>query len=217
MLQIQRFNKVLKTSVIIGDLVILNVLFISLYSIWNEVIGQSIRIGALPQTLSLFNLCYFACAAYGGVVLHHRGSRADQVMLRVLRNMFFFILLTMSVYSFAGYGDEIPIRFFISFFIVLAIALISFRLFFHSCIQAYRSRGGNTRLVVLLGSAENVMELFREMTADRSTGYRVVGYFDSYPNFKFSEKCPYLGTPDEVKEYLEAKHIEQVYCCWPRP
>ncbi len=36
MIQVQRFNKVLKLAVILGDLVILNVLFISFNSIWNE-------------------------------------------------------------------------------------------------------------------------------------------------------------------------------------
>lgn len=39
MIQVQRFNKVLKLAVILGDLVILNVLFISFNSIWNELFG----------------------------------------------------------------------------------------------------------------------------------------------------------------------------------
>ena len=41
MIQVQRFNKVLKLAVILGDLVILNVLFISFNSIWNELFGLS--------------------------------------------------------------------------------------------------------------------------------------------------------------------------------
>lgn len=40
MIQVQRFNKVLKLAVILGDLVILNVLFISFNSIWNELFGK---------------------------------------------------------------------------------------------------------------------------------------------------------------------------------
>ena len=61
MIQVQRFNKVLKLAVILGDLVILNVLFISFNSIWNELFGERTCSGTLPQILTLFSVCYFAC------------------------------------------------------------------------------------------------------------------------------------------------------------
>lgn len=60
MIQVQRFNKVLKLAVILGDLVILNVLFISFNSIWNELFGERACSGTLPQILTLFSVCYFA-------------------------------------------------------------------------------------------------------------------------------------------------------------
>lgn len=78
MIQVQRFNKVLKLAVILGDLVILNVLFISFNSIWNELFGERACSGTLPQILTLFSVCYFACTISGGVILHRRGARADQ-------------------------------------------------------------------------------------------------------------------------------------------
>ena len=66
MIQIQRFNKALKSAVIIGDLAILNILFVSLYFIWTTHSEQKVFDGTLPQILVLFSLCYFACtvAAY---------------------------------------------------------------------------------------------------------------------------------------------------------
>ena len=72
MIQVQRFNKVLKLAVILGDLVILNVLFISFNSIWNELFGERACSGTLPQILTLFSVCYFACTISGGVILHRR-------------------------------------------------------------------------------------------------------------------------------------------------
>lgn len=74
MIQVQRFNKVLKLAVILGDLVILNVLFISFNSIWNELFGERACSGTLPQILTLFSVCYFACTISGGVILHRRGA-----------------------------------------------------------------------------------------------------------------------------------------------
>lgn len=69
MIQVQRFNKVLKLAVILGDLVILNVLFISFNSIWNELFEERACSGTLPQILTLFSVCYFACTISGGVIL----------------------------------------------------------------------------------------------------------------------------------------------------
>jgi len=69
MIQVQRFNKALKLAVILGDLVILNVLFISFNSIWNELFGERAYSGTLPQILTLFSVCYFACTISGGVIL----------------------------------------------------------------------------------------------------------------------------------------------------
>ena len=97
MIQVQRFNKVLKLAVILGDLVILNVLFISFNSIWNELFGERAYSGTLPQILTLFSVCYFACTISGGVILHRRGARADQIVFRALRNVFYFSLLSTSL------------------------------------------------------------------------------------------------------------------------
>ena len=94
MIQVQRFNKALKLAVILGDLVILNVLFISFNSIWNELFGERACSGTLPQILTLFSVCYFACTISGGVILHRRGARADQIVFRVLRNVFYFSFLS---------------------------------------------------------------------------------------------------------------------------
>lgn len=94
MIQVQRFNKVLKLAVILGDLVILNVLFISFNSIWNELFGERTCSGTLPQILTLFSVCYFACTISGGVILHRRGARADQIVFRVTpqRVLFLFFI-----------------------------------------------------------------------------------------------------------------------------
>ena len=57
--------------------------------------------------------------------------------------------------------------------------------------------------MVLVGSSENNRELYYELTNQDWTGFRVKGYFDFEPNPKFPQECPYLGKPQDVKEYLE--------------
>lgn len=73
MIQVQRFNKALKSAVIIGDLVILDVLFVLQYILWTTCLEQKVSDGTLPQILVLFSLCYFACTISRGIILHRRG------------------------------------------------------------------------------------------------------------------------------------------------
>ncbi len=66
-----------------------------------------------------------------------------------------------------------------------------------------------------MGSTENMTELYHEMTNDPTSGYRVIGYFDSVPNENFPASCPYLGKPEETIDYLKQHHVEQLYCSLP--
>ena len=59
MIQVQRFNKALKLAVILGDLVILNVLFISFNSIWNEVVwGKGLQWHFTPNSNSIQRMLF---------------------------------------------------------------------------------------------------------------------------------------------------------------
>lgn len=120
MIQIQRFNKALKSAVIIGDLAILNILFVSLYFIWMTHSEQKVFDGTLPQILVLFSLCYFACTISRGIILHRRGVRADQVVQHSLLNMFYFILLSMTTFTLADFG-QYSHSFFILFYPFLSV------------------------------------------------------------------------------------------------
>lgn len=214
MVQVKRYNKILEMLVIWGDLVILNLLFLSFNSIWNELFEEKTINDTLPRFLALFSVCYFACATFGGVIFHHRRVRADQIILRVLRNVFYFSLLSLCLVELSECGIYSN-RFFIYYFILLAVCLIIYRLFLRYGIQFYRCHGGNFRTVLYLGSTENIAELYYEMASDKTSGYRVLGYFETAPNAKFPVSCTYLGKPEEVIEYLSHHTVNQLYCCLP--
>ena len=120
MIQVQRFNKALKSAVIIGDLVILDVLFVLQYILWTTCLEQKVSDGTLPQILVLFSLCYFACTISRGIILHRRGVRADQVVQHNLLNMFYFILLSMTTFTLADFG-QYSHPFFILFYLLFAL------------------------------------------------------------------------------------------------
>lgn len=74
----------------------------------------------------------------------------------------------------------------------------------------------HTRFVVLVGSTDNNLEIYHEMSGSEDTGYSVVGYFDGQANPAFPVECPYLGQLAQVQEYLE-KHdyVHYLFCCLP--
>ena len=90
MQEVQRFNKVLKSLVLLGDLILLNLL------LWgfNLLLGTRfwcIHCGSIFQGMILITLCYLLCNMHSGVILHRSVVRPEQIMIRVLRNMVPFV------------------------------------------------------------------------------------------------------------------------------
>ena len=80
------------------------------------------------------------------------------------------------------------------FYIVLIIVIISYRLTFRSILELYRKSGENVRKVVLVGSHENMQELYHSMTDDPTSGYRVLGYFVRFSVRPLSYEHSLFGT-----------------------
>ena len=215
MQEVQRFNKVLKSLVLLGDLILLNLL------LWgfNLLLGTRfwcVHCGSIFQGMTLITLCYLLCNMHSGVILHRPVVRPEQIMIRVLRNMVpfvFFSVCTLLVFHFHFSHS----RYFGLFYVALIIVIVSYRLISRHCLELYRKKGGNVRKVVLVGSHENMQELYHAMTDDPTSGYRVVGYFEDFPSDRYPQDVPYLGQPNEVSVFLEkhAGEINQLYCSLP--
>ena len=186
MQEVQRFNKVLKFIVLLGDVLLLNLLLWGFELIFGNRFYSGVS-SSLYQGMVLLSLCYLVCNIQSGVILHHPVVRPEQIMIRVLRNMVPFVLFS-----------------------------ICFLSLFH--FEFFRSRlFGLYYVVVLVGSHENMQELYHSMTDDPTSGYRVMGYFEDSPSGCYPEEVAYLGQPKEAVEYLEqnAGKIAQLYCSLP--
>lgn len=215
MQEVQRFNKVLKSLVLLGDILLLNLL------LWGFefVFGNRFYYGnpvSLFQGMALLSMCYFVCNIQSGVILHHPVVRSEEIMVRVLRNMVPFVLLSiclLSLFHFEFFRSKL----FGFYYIVLLVTIICYRLTFRYFLELYREKGGNVRKVVLVGSHENMQELYHSMTDDPTSGYRVVGYFEDLPSDRYPDEVLYLGKPKEAIDYLERNvgKIDQLYCSLP--
>ena len=215
MQEVQRFNKVLKSFVLSGDIILLNLLLWVFGSLWGN---RSPFEFSMPlfQNMALMTLCYLVCNIRSGVILHRPVVRPEQIMLRVARNMIPFVLIVLGL-SYIFHFECVNLRQLGAFYVVLIIVIISYRLTFRYILELYRKSGENVRKVVLVGSHENMQELYHAMTDDPTSGYRVLGYFEDFPSGRYPQEVPYLGQPNEVSVFLEkhAGEINQLYCSLP--
>lgn len=206
-----RFNEVIKSIIITGDLCLLNVIFISLYYKFdNQTLGYEFK-NALPQLLVVLNLVYLLCNYSKGIILHERIVRPEQIVLYAIRNTVLHALVFTSIITLTDIGTA-SARFFISFYGIFFFCLACYRLTARYILKKYRKYGGNSRSVILVGSNHNMIELYEEMAGDPTTGFRIIGYFNDLPSESLPASIPYLGIPKEVVAYLQRNLVEQVYC-----
>lgn len=105
MKQILRFNKIIKSIIIAGDLCILNALFVTLYYVLDTDTQRIFFSNSLPQLLVLLNLVYLLCNYSKGVVLHRRIVRADHIVMRAVRNTFCHAVVFISLITLVHFGS----------------------------------------------------------------------------------------------------------------
>ena len=115
MKQILRFNKIIKSIIIAGDLCILNALFVTLYYVLDTDTQRILLSDSLPQLLVLLNLVYLLCNYSKGVVLHRRIVRADHIVMRAVRNTFCHAVVFISLITLVHFGS-LSTRFLVIFY-----------------------------------------------------------------------------------------------------
>ena len=121
------------------------------------------------------------CNIHSGVILYRSVVRPEQIMIRVLRNMVPFVLLStcfLLLFDFEFSNS----RFFGVYYLILIMVIVSYRLTFRRFLELYLKEAGIFAEFVLVGSHENMQELYHAMTDDPTSGYRVLGYFEDVPS-----------------------------------
>ena len=110
-----QINKVVEFIAVLGDLIILNLCLFFLLFFWEEVFVSlpfSCRVSWMMTSLSL---CYLACSASRGRAWNSRAIRADQLVVRVLKNIIIFSVFWACIMAFSGISIISPLFFIIYF------------------------------------------------------------------------------------------------------
>ena len=118
-----QINKVVELIVVFGDLIILNFSLFLLLLFWEKAFVYSPFSGTASLMMTSLSLCYLACSASRGKAWNSREIRADQLVLRVLKNIMMFSVFWACIMAFSGISIVSPLFFVFYFFILFVVIL----------------------------------------------------------------------------------------------
>ena len=107
-------SKLMVFGVILGDLILMNILFTVMYHLWPHMSNSPIFSGGYWEMVSFNTLCYVFSTYYNGVVLHLRKTKNLHIISKVTKNCVKFAIISVAFISLAGY-DAISTRFMVLF------------------------------------------------------------------------------------------------------
>lgn len=204
---------VIRLSIMVGELLILNLLvwaFGSLHLEQQQYI--SIPNGLLRLHLIL-SLCYALCSKHIGIVLHRRFVRAHEILWRVVRTSLYFAPLA-TIILFVIKSPAFQFEFLSSVFLSQVFLNIGLAWAARDIIKRIRSARFIRKNVLFVGPIDHMLELIQAMDKDLTTGYRMLGYFNDAAEIPEEQKAYYLGNIQEAIAYLERHYdkVNELYC-----
>lgn len=196
----------------IGDMVVLNLMFLLVYheldSFYTKAIDNNLR-----EVLLLLNFCYFFSLYFVPIQLHRSIVYLEKIVQRAFSVISLLIFLFATCLIFLNVGDVLA-TFLVVYYVSTIVVFSCWRVFVRMLLKFYRRKGYNFKRVVIVGAGKNGMELYRAMRDDISSGFNILGFFDD--NLALKDILPsYLGTTDKVEEFAIAKDIDEIYCTLP--
>ena len=207
-----RYAHLINTLVVVGDLIILNLVFVIMFELFKSYLDWDV-IGNFRRLLFAFNLSYIPTINFFSIKLAERIVYAEKIVSNVFwficfHAMIFIVLIMMMKL------ENVSRLYFVGLYSVLFIVLICWRLCIRFALKNYRKRGFNFKNIIIIGAGKNGISLYNEMKSDVGYGYRIMGFFEDNPvNIPSDSVC--LGPVDKAKEYITNNPIDEVYCTLP--
>jgi putative colanic acid biosysnthesis UDP-glucose lipid carrier transferase len=199
-------SKLIRTLHLSGDLILINIAFISGYFIK----FSNINITSDERYLTLitiFNFCWFVAAYILKTYDIYRVTRYENIISNLLR-MFLLqtLLLTLFWVSFkAFYYSREQIMW---TYVFLYPLVTSWRFLLVYFLKQYRKQGYNYRRIVVVGSGELAQQLIQVFNNNNHFGYKIVGIFSDSP----SNDIEINGSVDELEAFCLANSVDEIYC-----
>ena len=205
MRQNTKTNNLIRNLVILGDFVILAILFYGYCTIGP---GEYMAEGISPILLCFMSMVSLAVAEYFfPTVIHKRIIASEQVLRQVTLLVVTQCVLT---YLFSKAGFLLTHRpsphslFTLNFTYAFYPIMIAVRFLERWAVKRYRRLGGNSRTAILIGSDPALLPVYKFLISDPATGYRVIGYYANHDIEGAPEELKHLGSLADLNKALQA-------------
>lgn len=179
MRQNTKTNNLIRNLLIIGDFIVLNILFYVFLQFERSYLhlqtGPNGNLLALMQNFGLVVGQYFF-----STIIHKRIIHSDRVFRQIT-----FLVLTQSVSAYVIMKsfflfEDLPapdLIFSVYFALLFYAVMIVLRFIERWIVKHYRRMGKNTRRVTMVGSDESLLGVYHSLMSDPSTGFKILGYY----------------------------------------
>lgn len=166
----------------------------------------------LKTLLVLGFLSYIPAFLYFPPLLYRRIVHVDKIIERVFHLILLYIILYFTVLTILK-GANVPYHYILSLTGVTWLLLSIERVLLRKLVKSIRKKGKNQKKVIFVGLPEYFQKLYKEIS-DPNYGFKIAGIFYNKPEKQdLTVPIPYLGTTDQVTEYLKShQDIKAVYC-----
>ncbi len=196
----------------VGDLVLINALFLVLYRVlsadYTRLIGHSLK-----EVILLLNFCYFFALYFVPVRVHLSVVFLDNIVKRSFMLITFQMIMftTCLIFMRIGHGST---RFLLILYGVLLVAFSLWRVVMRVVVKIYRRKGYSVKNVIIVGAGKNGLELYKVLKNDMAYGFNVYGFFDDNEALR-GELPNYLGRLKETEAFIETHPVDEIYCTIP--
>jgi len=209
-----RYGFLIKWLVIIGDMLLINLLFFLVYR-WLRIFETGYTNINWRFIYLLLNFSYIFALSFVPVRIYKPVMFTDKVIQRSLSLIALHsIIFIACLFLMKLESNAFPLYFIVYYYILLFIIFTTWRVLARESLKVYRRKGHNYKRVIIVGAGKNGMELHAEMKKEMAYGYNIYGFFDD--NILLKNTLPnYLGMTHEVEDFALKNNIDEIYCTLP--
>jgi putative colanic acid biosynthesis UDP-glucose lipid carrier transferase len=200
-----------------GDILILNVSYILAHFLAFTNF-TSFFDNKYTQLWAYLNAIYFISAQFSGTFGIYRVTRFSAILKSLFQLFFFQIVLAFSyivVFKDISNTFKISREVLLILYSISSILMLIWRFGFIKILRFYRSKGFNTRKVIIVGAGATGQE-FRKMLSNKlEYGYNFLGFFDDEPERFPALKDVIIGNVEEAKQFSINNNVDEIFCALP--
>ncbi len=195
------------------DLIVMNGVFFVVYY-WMEPSDVSFFSPKLKTVILLLNFCYLFTLYFVPILIHKPIVHADKVVRRALTVISLHLILFITSLSFL-YKAIFSVQFVVTYYIILYVVFISWRILARKVLTSYRKIGRNFKRIVIVGAEKGGLELYKELNNEKASGYKFLGFIDDNQSLETSLEQLFLGKISEMETLIVENKIDEIYCALP--